>query len=354
MDFAPFDPDYTYIQNAAFNKPAARLPLYEHIITDTLMEKIMGKKFRHLYQGDFADKVEYFRHFCDFYKQMGYDSVSFECCIGPAMPDSGCLGAHKESVIKSREDFEKYPWDEVPERYFGMFDIYFKALKEAMPEGMKAVGGVGNGIFECVQDIIGYTNLCYFSADDPELYADFYKRVGEISLKIWEKFMKEYSEIYCVLRFGDDMGFKTNTLIPADDIRKLVVPEYAKIIACVHRYNKPFLLHSCGNILDVMPDLINVAKIDAKHSNEDQIAPFPVWVEKYGDKIGNFGGIDTDAVCRLSPQEITEYIHDVLKQSERYGGVNAFGSGNSIPDYVPAEGYIAMVNTVRRFRGEKV
>jgi uroporphyrinogen decarboxylase len=30
--------------------------------------------------------------------------------------------------------------------------------------------------------------------------------------------------------------------------------------------------------------------IDAKHSNEDQIAPFEKWIELYNDSIGLFGG----------------------------------------------------------------
>ena len=33
-----------------------------------------------------------------------------------------------------------------------------------MPEGMKAIGGVGYGIFECVQDLVGYEDLCYMRA----------------------------------------------------------------------------------------------------------------------------------------------------------------------------------------------
>jgi len=100
-----------------------------------------------------------------------------------------------------------------------------------------------------------------------------------------------------------------------------------------------------------MDDLINIAKIDAKHSNEDQIARFPVWVEKYGKKIGNFGGIDTDRVCRLGKVEMKEYILDVISQSTGHGGF-AFGSGNSIPDYVPVEGYLNMIQIVREYRGE--
>lgn len=162
--------------------------------------------------------------------------------------------------------------------------------------------------------------------------------------------MEEFGDIYCVCRFGDDLGYKSNTMLPAEDIRNKIIPQYKKIIDLVHSYNKPFLLHSCGQIFDVMDDIIE-AGIDAKHSNEDQIATFDVWVEKYGDKIGNFGGIDTDAVCRLTKPEMKEYIKNIVYKCKGHGGF-AFGSGNSIPDYVPVEGYLNMNEIVRELREE--
>ena len=348
-----FTPDYANIVKAAENIPAPRLPLYEHAISTGKIEEITGKCFNHLFLGDHTDKMEFFRNYCRFFLDMGYDTVSFEGCISQVMPDAGCLGGHMESKIKCREDFEKYPWQEVPDMYFQKFGTYFDALREVLPPGMKVVGGVGNGVFECVQEIIGYINLCFYSADDPELYADFFKKTGEMIHNIWEMFLPKYGDIFAVMRCGDDLGFKNNTLLPAEDIRRFVVPQYAKIVECAHRYDKPFLLHSCGAIFDVMPDIIKTAKINAKHSNEDQIAPFPEWVDRYGDEIGLFGGIDTDAVCRLSPPEIREYITDVLNCCKGKCGL-AFGSGNSIPDYVPADNYIEMVNTVRRYRGEGI
>ena len=100
-----------------------------------------------------------------------------------------------------------------------------------------------------------------------------------------------------------------------------------------------------------MDDLIDKVGINAKHSNEDQIARFPEWVERYGDRIGNFGGIDVDVVCNASKQEMKEYIHDVIRKCEGHGGF-AFGTGNSIPDYVPAENYLNMIEIVREYRGE--
>lgn len=347
-----YAPDYRRLEAAAKNQDTGWIPLYEHLIGEQIIGDIMGRDLSGLMNGDARDRLEYFRIYCDFFKKMGYDTVSFEACIGGIMPGSGALGGHIKGVIQSREDFEAYPWDTLCDRYFAAYGKYFQTLREAMPDGMKAVGGVGNGVFECVQDLVGYEDLCYMRIDDPELYEDLFQRVGACSLEIWDRFLKEYGDIYCVCRFGDDLGFKSNTLLSTQDIRKLVIPQYRPVVDAVHRAGKPFLLHSCGQIFGVMDDLICDVHIDAKHSNEDQIAPFPVWVEKYGDRIGNFGGIDTDAVCRLDAYSLREYIMEVVRKCRGHGGF-AFGSGNSIPDYVPVENYLAMNCIIRDLRGEQ-
>jgi len=100
-----------------------------------------------------------------------------------------------------------------------------------------------------------------------------------------------------------------------------------------------------------MDDIIDIVGIDAKHSNEDAIAAFDVWTEKYGERIGNFGGIDMDVLCQNTEEEIRSYTFDILEKTSQCGGV-AYGSGNSIPHYVPVEGYLAMNKAIREFRGE--
>ncbi len=348
---ATFQPDYRRIVAAARNQNTAWIPLYDHIVCEEVISAVMGQDICGKQFASHSEVQEYFRVFCQFFQKMGYDSVSFECCASSIMPGSGALGGHIPGVIQCREDFEAYPWDTICDRYFTTFDPSFKALRDNLPEGMKAVGGVGNGVFECVQDLVGYENLCYIRADDPELYEDLFRKVGDVLLAIWKRFLETYGDSYCVCRFGDDLGYKSSTLLIPDDIRQLVVPVYRKIIDQIHAAGKPFLLHSCGCIFNVMDDLIREGGIDAKHSNEDVIAPFPVWVERYGDRIGNFGGIDTDAVCRLDETAMKRYIEDVVQKSHGHGGF-AFGSGNSIPNYVPVSQYLMMNRILREIRGE--
>lgn len=346
-----FEPDYRNIEAAARNRAPARLPLYEHSISVVLMEKLMNRRFAALADGNAADKEEYFRSYCGFFARYGYDCPSFEGCITSILPDAGALYGHAEGAIKDMADFRRYPWDELTDRYFDRFTADFEALAKVLPAGMKAIGGVGNGVFETVQDLVGYMNLCFISADDPELYAALFARVGRLMSDIWNRFLTmPYSQAFCVMRMGDDLGYKNNSLLSVEDIKTHVIPAYRPVIAAVHSHGRPFLLHSCGCIFNVMDDLIG-AGIDAKHSNEDEIAPFNVWVERYGERIGNFGGIDTDAVCRLDSARMEQYITQLLSKCEGHGGF-AFSSGNSIPDYVPAENFVNMTRIVRRARGD--
>ncbi len=153
---------------------------------------------------------------------------------------------------------------------------------------MKTVGGIGGSVFEMMQDSVGFTEMCMLMMDDPELYEELYQTLGDILVKSWELLIKKYDDAFCVYRMSDDLGFKTGTLISPDDIKKYVVPHYKRVSDLIHSYNKPFVLHSCGCIFDVMDEIIDVAKIDARHSNEDAIAPFSEWVNRYGDRTGLF------------------------------------------------------------------
>ncbi|MGI6238779.1 MAG: uroporphyrinogen decarboxylase family protein [Christensenellales bacterium] len=351
-----FQPDYMNLVRAAKNEWVARVPLYDHIVDFSKIGEIAGENPASLiFSSDPRDKREGFRIYWDFFRRMGYDAAPFECCITSALVDGGALGAHVKGCIQTRADFERYPWASIEDRFFAQFSGIFRALKDSCPADMRAVGGVGNGVFEIVQDLVGYIDLCYLRADDEELYADLFQRVSDLQCAIWTRFLREYGDAYCVLRFGDDLGFNSSTLLSRDDLRAHVYPCYRRIVEIAHRSAKPLLLHSCGNLLTVFDELIEMTGIDAKHSNEDNIAHFAVWVERFGHRIGNFGGIDMNVICQQDAQSIERYVFDCLDRvaaMPNRGGI-AFGSGNSIPDYVPAEGYVAMTEAVRKWRGDR-
>ncbi|OGO16223.1 MAG: hypothetical protein A2Z14_00250 [Chloroflexi bacterium RBG_16_48_8] len=92
-----------------------------------------------------------------------------------------------------------------------------------------------------------------------------------------------------------------------------------------------------------MDDLINDVSIDGKHSFEDAIIPVNEFQEKYSDRIACLGGMDMNFLASSSPEEIrqrTRWLIETCGVRGRY----AIGSGNSIPNYIPVDNYLAMVD----------
>ena len=284
---------------------------------------------------------------------MTYDTVSFEVTITDLLPEHGAILGGRPGPIQNRADFERYPWDELAARYWEVAGPQFEILSRCLPDGMLALGGVGNGVFEISEDLVGFQYLAYMQADDPQLFADLYRRIGDLMVQIWTVFLQRYAGCFAICRFGDDLGFKTSTLVSPRTIRQHILPQYQRVIQLIKGAGKPFLWHSCGRIFPIMQDVIDLG-IDAKHSNEDIIAPFDEWIARYGERIGLLGGIDVDLLCQKSPAAIVEEVFEKGRRFRAAARGYALGSGNSIPEYVPVEGYLAMIEGAQHIRLSEV
>ena len=210
-----FKPNYKNIVDCAYNVKPERIPLYEHGISVSIMEKITGVTFAHLND---VDDEAFFKHYCEFFKLAGYDTVTFEAGIVPCLLNGGALTNQVCGSIKTMEDLNEYPFDEILDIFKKYYAPKLDAIRKAMPEGMKAIGGCGYGLFEIVQDLVGFENLCMIKYDDEELYSALFHKCGDFFFECWRYMVEEYSDVFCVFRFGDDLGYKMNTMLPPQDI----------------------------------------------------------------------------------------------------------------------------------------
>lgn len=348
-----FEPNFRHMLAVMDNRRPARLPLYEHLINPPVMEAVLDTPFAALFEGGARELDEYFRQYCRFWRKMTYDTVSFEVCITEILPQGGALLGERPGPVQTRADFERYPWEELPHLYWETATPRFDALLANLPAGMKALGGVGNGVFEISEDLVGYQYLAYMQADDPALLADIYVKIGDAMVAIWAQFLRRYARDFAICRMGDDLGFKTATLVSPAFLRAHVLPQYRRVIGQVRAAGKPFLLHSCGKIFAVMDEIIAMG-IQGKHSNEDIIAPFDEWIARYNDRIALLGGIDLDLLCVLTPQETYQAVLERGRRFRQAARGYALGSGNSIPEYVPVDNYLAMIRAAQTLRAEEM
>ncbi|MCX7014239.1 MAG: hypothetical protein NTW86_17090 [Candidatus Sumerlaeota bacterium] len=245
--------------------------------------------------------------------------------------------------IATREDFDKHPWPEVERAEFSQLE----AAAAALSEGMKLIAIGPGGVLENAMHLLGYEGISYLLYDDPALVSDVFDAVGSRIVRLLDNLAS--CDAVGAVALGDDMGFKTQTMLSTTAMRKYVFPWQAKIAKAVHRHGKPAILHSCGNRVAILEDVIGCGW-DGIHSFEDAIEPVWEAKPKYGNRTALLGGFDVDKLCRLSEAEVRAHVRFLFERCAPGGGW-ALGSGNSIPAYVPARNYLAMLDEGRKLNG---
>lgn len=246
------------------------------------------------------------------------------------------ISQNEGAVIHDRQSFQAYVWQDPAGADWALLD----QLAERMPAGMKLIVYGPSGVLENAINLVGYEPLCLMIADEPQLAAEIFGEIGSRLEAYYQIAVKHPAVGACIS--NDDWGFKTQTLFSPPQMRKYVFPWHKRIVQAIHAGGKPAILHSCGHFERVIEDVIVDMHYDARHSYEDAILPVEQSYERYGARIAHLGGIDLDFVCRAAPDEITRRSRAMLARGMERGGY-ALGTGNSVPDYVPDEGYFAMI-----------
>jgi uroporphyrinogen decarboxylase len=335
------DPNFDRLDAVFARKQPDRVPFIEIFLDEEIMVALR--------EGPFSpDPAQYWRELADLYLRLGYDYLPGRTAFGfpyrsTAAADTAALSRGDRSwlregdgVIQSWEDFERYQWPTPSDEHYLLLD----QAAEALPDGMKLIPLGPGGVLENVMWLMGYGPMSYAMADDPHLVQAMFDRVGEALATVFGA-MAAHEAVGAVF-LGDDMGFKTQTMISPEHMRTYVLPWQRRIVETAHAHGKPLLLHSCGNLGAIMDELIDDVGIDAKHSFEDVIMPVTEVKRRWGDRVAILGGIDVDLLARGTAEQVRAHTREVLEACMPGGGY-ALGSGNSVTNYIPVENYLAML-----------
>jgi len=197
-------------------------------------------------------------------------------------------------------------------------------------------GGIEEAV---ILNIMGYEQVCTAMYEDPALLKKVFDKVGETMEYLFKGYVS-YDFVGAVI-ISDDLGFKTQTMLPPKSLHEYVFPWYKRLIKIAHDAGRPVILHSCGNLKEIYEDLITMG-IDAKHSYEDVIMPVWEFKKTYGNRITALGGFDVDKICRLTEPEVRKHARFIVDNAAKEGGY-AMGTGNSVANYVNIQNFLAML-----------
>ncbi len=337
-----FEPDFEQFLRVLRRDIPHRPTLFEFAMNDRILGKLSGEKNENK-----SSRLAPFRRLIKAFTNAGYDYTTISAWRTNTLDFPKGNMAEKESrslnagsMITDWESFEKYPW---PDARAGDYELY-NDLGKLLPDGMKLIASGNGGLLENVIDLAGFENISLMYMLDETLTTNIFNFVGERLLKFYEIVASIDTVGACIV--NDDWGFKNQTMFPPEMLRRWVFPWHKKIVEVIHRAGKPAILHSCGQVKDVMKDVIVDMKYDGKHSFEDLIIPVEEAYDLWGKRIAIIGGIDMDFLARMPVKDIQRRSLAMLRKQLSRGGY-LLGSGNSIPDYIPDENYFAMISAVK-------
>jgi uroporphyrinogen decarboxylase len=133
-----FQPDYTNILMVLNNQHPNYLPLYEHYIDAPFFSKILGENISS--RGLQANELEeYYRKVIGFWKDMTYDAFDFEAVICDILPAHGAIMGGMVGLIQTREDFNSYPWTDIPRIFRETYISHFEAIRKVHSGSWKLI-----------------------------------------------------------------------------------------------------------------------------------------------------------------------------------------------------------------------
>ncbi|MBT5873041.1 MAG: hypothetical protein HOH43_06445, partial [Candidatus Latescibacteria bacterium] len=114
-----------------------------------------------------------------------------------------------------------------------------------------------------------------------------------------------------------------------------------------HRHDMPVILHSCGNIKELIPLLLE-AGFDCIQPVEVKAGMDLVELKAlFGDDMAFMGGIDVRAMSDSDPDVIEKEIREKIEVAKQGGGY-IYHSDHSVPKDVSFEQYLRVMELVQK------
>jgi uroporphyrinogen decarboxylase len=155
-----------------------------------------------------------------------------------------------------------------------------------------------------------------------------------------------------IVKFADDLGTQESLLISPAMYREFIKPRQARLYQLVKdKCECPILLHSCGAIRDIIPDLIEIG-VDALNPIQLSASRMDArsLKKEFGDRITFWGGgIDTQKTLPYgTPEEVRQEVRQNMETLKPGGGF-VFAQVHNIQPEVPVENIMAMYEAYREY-----
>jgi len=222
------------------------------------------------------------------------------------------LGEVKKYPLKDWKDFSclNIPDIKAPQRWKILEGVRAGA-------GEKFLLGSGISIYERVHFIRGLENTWADIYQAPEQLCRLIDVLVEMNLYTIEKYAGAGVD---GLIFCDDWGLQDRLMISPDMWRQIWKPRYKRIYQVAHDHGIFTFLHSCGNIVDILDDLIEIG-LDVIHMDQQENMGLELLGTRFGGRITFYSPVDIQKVMTNGTlDDIRAYCRKMVETLGRPNG----------------------------------
>ncbi|MEL7658416.1 MAG: uroporphyrinogen decarboxylase family protein [Bacillota bacterium] len=251
------------------------------------------------------------------------------------------VGVVEEIIIKEPA-LKGYQLPEVNEERFNR--QFKQALEKA--EDRCVTANIGYMLFERAWSLRGMENLLMDMIAEPAFVEELFENICNYQLSVIDLALKFPVDGFY---FGDDYGQQKGLIMGPHYWRKFIKPYAARIFEKVKRAGKFVALHSCGDIEEIFPDLIEIG-LDVYQTVQPEIYDMEKIKSEYGKDLSFWGGISTQTLLPwATPDEVKRVTRDVIGIMRECGGYIASPT-HTLPGDVPPQNIIALVEVLANQR----
>lgn len=215
------------------------------------------------------------------------------------------LGEVKEFPLRDWSDWDRLVIPDIhdPARWKGLEGARERA-------GDLFLMGTGISLYERVHFIRGLHNAWLDILAAPEDLARLIDVLVEMNLVAIERYAGVGADGYF---FCDDWGLQNRLMISPEAWQEIWKPRYARIYEAAHRARLLTFLHSCGDIVDILDDLIEIG-LDVIQMDQQENMGLELLGERFGGRITFWCPADIQAtMVRGSVDEIRAYCRRMVR-----------------------------------------
>ena len=202
------------------------------------------------------------------------------------------------------------------------------------------IGAIGFSLYERAWILRGMEPILSDFLMNPSFVEELFDRIIEFNLAVTKRLCRFPIDAF---HFGDDWGQQHGLIMGSALWRNIFKKRLKKLYDVVHDAGLPVSIHSCGDITEVIPDLIEIG-VNMITPLQAEALDFKFLKKEYGKDLTFWGGVSTQRTLPYgTPEDVRAEIRERIKILGKGGGY-ILAPSHELQGDIPLENILAFID----------